>query len=101
MTQSVQVKEMETYIKRLGELLNVVYERMTGLEAKINSLESEVAKLKGDVEVSKSNIDGLRGQSVPRQDFDELVSSLTSSLKALVPESTKEPTPTQQSQSTT
>ena len=91
MSQSVPVREMESYIKRLGELLKVVYERMTKLEEKVSSLESELARLNGEVEASKSSIDGLRGQSVPREEFDELVSSLTSSLKDLVPETTKEP----------
>ena len=101
MTQSVRVKEMESYIKRLGEILNVVYERMTSLEAKVNSLDSEVTRLKGDVEASRTTIDGLRVQSVPRQEFDELVSSLASSLKELVPESTKIYEPTPQPQGTT
>ncbi len=94
MTQSVRVKEMESYIKRLGEILNVVYERMTSLEAKVNALQSELDRLKGDVEASRASADALRSRSASKEEFDELVSSLTSSLKQLVPE-TKEETSVQ------
>jgi len=91
MSQSVRVKEMESYIKRLGEILNVVYERMTGLEQKVDNLQSELTRLKGDVEASRASTDVLRSRSASKEEFDELVSSLTSSLKQLVPE-TKEKT---------
>jgi len=90
MTQSVRVKEMESYIKRLGEILNVVYERMTGLEAKVNALQSELTRLKGDVEASRTSTDVQRSRSASKEEFDELVSSLTSSLKQLIPETTEE-----------
>ncbi len=86
MAQSVRVKEMETYIKRLGEVLNVVYRRMTAVEARMKSLESDLAKLKADLEASRTVVESLAGQSVRKQEFDELVSSLASSLKELVPE---------------
>ena len=90
MTQSVRVKEMEGYIKRLGEILNVVYERMTSLEAKLNALQSELTSLKGDVEASRATTDVLRSRSASKEEFDELVSSLTSSLKQLAPETKEE-----------
>ena len=90
MSQSVRVKEMESYIKRLGEILNVVYERMTSLEEKVNALQSELTRLKGDVEASRASTDVLRSRSASKEEFDELVSSLTSSLKQLVPETKEE-----------
>ncbi len=90
MSQSVRVREMESYIKRLGEILNVVYERMTSLEAKVGTMQSELDRLRGEVEASRASTDVLRSRSASKEEFDELVASLTNSLKQLVPETKEE-----------
>jgi len=41
MAQSVRFEEMEEYIRRLGELLNLVYKKAVDAESKGNSLEAE------------------------------------------------------------
>ena len=87
---STQIREMETYLRRLGEVFNVVYKRLTDLEGRVSNLENEISRLKAETGMIASKVDDLKVSSVSRAEFEDLVNRLTTSLKELVPESPKE-----------
>ncbi len=95
MAQSVRMKEMEDYIKKIGELLNVVYKKVSEAESKTNSLETNLSKLKTDVEDLKNENLRLRQNSVAKEEYEEFMNKLVDSLKGLLPESPQEDTSSQ------
>ena len=85
MAQSVRMKEMEDYIKKIGELLNVVYKKVAEAESKSNSLEESVSKLRVDVEDLKAENVKLRENSVSKDEYEAFMKMLVDSLKGLLP----------------
>jgi chromosome segregation ATPase len=85
MSQTIRIREMESYIKRLGEVINLVYKKLAETENRVDKVEMENSKLKAEVEDTRSRIETLKSGLVTRSEFDELLSSLTSSLKEVVP----------------
>jgi regulator of replication initiation timing len=92
MAQPVRIKEMEDYIKRLGELLNLVYKKMTDTESKVNSLESDLSKLREDVEALKTENMRLKENAISKGEYEEFMNRLIDSLKGLLPEEPREAT---------
>ena len=94
MAQSVRIKEMEDYIKKIGELLNIVYKKVSEAESKSNSLETSLSKLKDDIEGLKAENMKLRQNSVSKEEYEEFMKMLIDSLKGLLPETPQnEPSP--------
>jgi chromosome segregation ATPase len=92
MAQSVRIKEMEDYIKKIGEFLNVVYKKVSEAESKSNSLETSLSKLKDDIEGLKAENMKLRQNFVSKEEYEEFMKMLIDSLKGLLPEAPqKEP----------
>ena len=90
MAQSVRVKEMEDYIKRLGELLNIVYKKMTDTESKVNSLEEDLSRLRGEVEALKTEGMRLKEGTISKEEYEEFMNRLIDGLKGLLPETPEE-----------
>jgi molecular chaperone GrpE (heat shock protein) len=90
MAQSVRMREMEDYIKKIGELLNVVYKKVSEAESKTVSLETSLSKLKADVEDLKNENLRFRQNSVSKEEYEEFMSKLVDSLKGLLPEAPQE-----------
>ena len=86
MAQSARMKEMEGYIKKVGELLNVVYKKATDVESKIGSLESEIAKLREDVNALKAENARLREDAISKGEYEEFMNRLVDGLKGLLTE---------------
>ena len=77
---------LSDYIRRLGEHINILYERMDKAEEKLNEVTKEITNIKDSVST------GIEG-------FDEFVRMLTENLKKFVPpipqatdEKTEQPT---------
>lgn len=90
MAQSVRIKEMEDYIKRLGELLNLVHKKMTDTESKVNSLEADISRLKVEVEALKSENVRLKENTISKGEYEEFMNRLIDGLKELLPETSQE-----------
>jgi len=86
LSQSVRMKEMEDYIKKIGELLNVVYKKVSDAESKSNSLEASVSKLRADVEDLKAESMKIKQNSVSKEEYEEFMNKLVDSLKGLLSE---------------
>ena len=86
MAQSVRIKEMEDYIKKIGELLNVVYKKVSETESKSNSLETSLSKLKADMEDLKAENMKLSQSYVSKEEYEEFMKMLVGGLKGLLPE---------------
>ena len=86
MAQSVRIKEMEDYIKKIGELLNVVYKKVSETESKSNSLETSLSKLKADMEDLKAENMKLSQNYVSKEEYEEFMKMLMGGLKGLLPE---------------
>lgn len=95
MAQSVRMKEMEDYIKKIGELLNVVYKKVSEVESKSNSLETSLSKLRADVEDLKTENMRLRQNSVSKEEYEEFMGRLTDSLKGVLSEAPQKETSSQ------
>jgi hypothetical protein len=93
MAQSVRMKEMEDYIKKIGELLNVVYRKISEVESKATLLETDVSRLKNQVETLKSENATLKQTVLPKEDYEEFMNRLVDSLKGVLPETPKEAKP--------
>ncbi len=90
MAQSVRMKEMEDYIKKIGELLNVVYKKISEVESKANSLEADIARLKVEIGTLKSENVALRQNVLSKGEYEEFMNRLVSSLKGLLSDTSKE-----------
>jgi regulator of replication initiation timing len=84
------MKEMEDYIKKIGELLNIVYKKISEVESKATSLEADVSRIKFDVETLKSENTTLGQNVLSKGEYEEFMNRLVNSLKGLVPETPKE-----------
>lgn len=92
MAQSVRMKEMEDYIKKIGELLNVVYKKISEVESKANSLEADISRLEVEIGTLKSENVALRQNVLSKGEYEEFMNRLVSSLKGLLSETSKEET---------
>jgi len=69
MAQSVRMNEMEEYIKKMGELLNVVYRKASDAESKVYALEAGLSKLSSEVEALKAEKRGPEKTSYLRKNM--------------------------------
>jgi len=92
MAQSIRIKEMEEYMKRVGELLNLVYKKVTDAESKVDSIEADLSKLKEEVEALKAESTRLKESAISKEEYEEFMSRLIDSLKGLLPETPQEGT---------
>jgi chromosome segregation ATPase len=90
MAQSVRLEEMEEYIRRLGELLNLVHKKMLDDESKRNTLEADLARLRKEVEALKNENMGHKDNATSKREYDEFVNCLIESLKGLLTETPRE-----------
>ncbi len=93
MAQSVRMNEMEEYIKKMGELLNVVYRKASDAESKVHSLETSVSKLSAEVESLKADRIQFAENIVTKEEYDGFMDRLTSSLKKIVQETSQTEVP--------
>ena len=77
MTQTFR-NEFTAYLRRLGQHINIIYDRLKRIETKVDEISEEIAKIKNFSEVD-------------RREFNEFVNRLTESLKELLPPIPEEP----------
>jgi hypothetical protein len=87
------MNEMEEYIKKMGELLNVVYRKASDAESKVYSLETSLSKLSAEVETLKAEKSRSGENSVSKEEYEEFVNRLTGSLKGIVQEAPRTEVP--------
>jgi len=92
MAQSARVREMESYIKKLGELLNLVYKKVTEAESKIESLEGDLSSLREEIEALKTENEKLKENTISKGEYEEFMNRLIDGLKGLLSESPEEKT---------
>ena len=95
MAQSVRMNEMEEYIKKMGELLNVVYRKASDAESKVYSLETSLSKLSAEVEALKAERSRSGENSVSKEEYEDFMNRLTNSLKMIVQEAPRTEMPQQ------
>ena len=86
MAQSVRMNEMEEYIKKMGELLNVVYRKASDAESKVYALEAGLSKLSNEVEALKAEKTRSREDFVSKEEYEDFMNRLTNSLKEITQE---------------
>ncbi|MCJ7768797.1 hypothetical protein MUP79_10450 [Candidatus Bathyarchaeota archaeon] len=86
------MKEMEDYIKKIGELLNVVYKKISEVESKANSLEADISRLEVEIGTLKSENVALRQNVLSKGEYEEFMNRLINSLKGLLSETSKDET---------
>ena len=64
--------ELTDYLRRLGEHINLIYDRLKKIEAKVDAMSKEIADIK-----ESANVD--------RREFNDFVNRLTEGLKELLP----------------
>jgi len=77
--------ELEDYVRRLGEHINLMYSKINEINKKIKDTEEITAQLKTDVEENAEGIINIKENIVQKVEFDEFVSRLTESLRDLLP----------------
>jgi len=92
MSTSHRIKEMEEYIKKLGELLNVIYKKIGDTESKISSIEAELSRSKEEIAALKTENVKLTEAAVPKAEYEEFMNRLIDALKGLLPDSTQQST---------
>ena len=85
-----QSSELISYVKRLGENINVVYTRLEKIEAKIDSVSEDLGVVKEGLESNKIEINELRESLVKKSEFDEFVKKLTESFSEILPPALKQ-----------
>jgi len=77
--------ELEDYIKRLGEHMNIMYSKINEMNKRIKESEDVIAQLRTNLENNTEIISNLKENNVSKVEFDEFVSRLTESLRDLLP----------------
>lgn len=77
--------EIESYLKRVGEHINVIYSRLNELSKKIEEMEEKIAEVKAEQANNANAISDLKTNTVQKIEFDEFVNRLTESLRELLP----------------
>ena len=54
MSQVQRTKDIELYVKKLGELLNVLYKRASDVESRLGSVNSELESIKTEMATLKT-----------------------------------------------
>jgi hypothetical protein len=85
MAQVQRMKDMEQYIKKLGELMNLVYKKMVDTESRVGSLDSELSRLKTEVGSLKAQGMVPDGGAVPRDEYEAFADSLVKALGSILP----------------
>jgi len=85
MAQVQRMKDMEQYIKKLGELMNLVYKKMVDTESRVSSLDSELSRLKTEVGSLKAQGMVPDGGAVPRDEYEAFADSLVKALGNILP----------------
>jgi hypothetical protein len=93
MSQAQRSRDIELYVKKLGELLNVLYKKTSDVETKLGSVNSELASIKTEmatlkIENAKSGV-GM----VPKEEYDQFTGTLIEALKAALPAEAGAPKP--------
>jgi hypothetical protein len=86
MAQSIRMNEMEEYIKKMGELLNVVYRKASDAESKVYALEAGLSKLSAEVEALKADKTRSGEDFVSKEEYEEFMNRLTNSLREITRE---------------
>ena len=79
------MKDMEQYIKKLGELMNLVYKKMVDTESRVGSLDSELSRLKAEVGSLKAQGMVPDGGAVARDEYEAFADSLVKALGSILP----------------
>lgn len=77
--------ELEDYVRRLGEHINLMHSKIDEINKKIKETEDTVAQLRADMENNVDAVSNLKENAVQKTEFDEFVSRLTESLRDLLP----------------
>ena len=72
MSQKTSQNELTEYIRRLGEHINLIYDKLKTLESRLDGLSQDVVNMKDT-------------DYVKHQEFTDFLNQLTVSLKELVP----------------
>jgi len=72
-------EDFREYLSRLGEHINLVYDRLKKIEARINDMADEISEIKTSADVN-------------RDEFNNFINKFTESLKELLPPPTEEST---------
>ena len=92
MSTSQRIKEMEEYIKKLGELLNLIYKKIGDTESKISSIEAELSRSKEEIADLRTENVKLTEAAVPKAEYEEFMNRLINALKGLLPDGTQQGT---------
>ncbi|MHA2408142.1 MAG: hypothetical protein ACXACA_07210 [Candidatus Ranarchaeia archaeon] len=65
-------EEFSEYLRRLGEHINLIYDKLKKIEARVTEISSEISEIKDNADVD-------------RKEFNDFVNKLTESLKELLP----------------
>ena len=84
MSQS-KTSELEDYVKRLGEHINLIHSKLNEINKKIKDAEDVLARLKDENTNNSDVISNLKENTVQKLEFDEFVGRLTESLRNLLP----------------
>jgi len=90
---SQRTGEIESYVKRVGEHINVIYSRLNEINRKIDEIEGKLTKLKAELTNDANAISDLKISMVQKTEFDEFINRLTESLRELLPPVEAEETP--------
>jgi hypothetical protein len=86
MSQTQRTKEIELYVKKLGELLNVLYKKTSDVESRLGSVNSELESIKTEMATLKVENAKAGEAMVPKQEYDQFTGALIEALKTALPE---------------
>jgi hypothetical protein len=81
MSQVQRTKDIELYVKKLGELLNVLYKRASDVESRLGSVNSELESIKTEMATLKTENAKAGEGMVQKQDYDQFTGALVEALK--------------------
>ena len=87
-----KTSELEDYVRRLGEHINLMYSKLNEIEKKLEESEDKMKDTENSFERlltgianNTDAISNLRENSVQKLEFEEFVGRLTESLRNLLP----------------
>lgn len=82
---SQRTGEIDSYVKRVGEHINVIYSKLNEINRKIEEIEEKIARIKTEQANNANAISDLKMSMVQKTEFDDFVNRLTESLRELLP----------------
>ena len=82
---SVGNRELENYVRRIGENIRTIYNKLNELSLKIEEVDKKITEVKADLKGNINVVSDLQEVSVQKAEFNEFVNRLTESLRELIP----------------